>query len=324
MKIYSRRIFVAIIALIISLPLAAFSQEGRGMGRIFGTVVDESGNPVEGAKILIEAQNFNFDSIATTDKKGNWAFTGLGTGVFVVTASKEGFTPTVQNISVSQFKNPPQKIVLRKIEETIEPGAIKDNIKSLLIQGNSLYDQEKYAGALAVFQELVEKYPEFYWIKLNIGNCYREMKEYDKALAEYNSVLEKIKEKDPELKNDPNVAKVFAGIGELYLVQNDLVRAQEYLKKAVDLSPNDHALAYNVAEIFFQAAQVDQAIEYYTLASKIKPDWPLAYLKLGYALVNKNNFQEAIKNFQKFLELAPQNPQVESIKSLIEQLKKQK
>lgn len=315
---------MAIIALIISLPLAAFSQEGRGMGRIFGTVVDESGNPVEGAKILIEAQNFNFDSIATTDKKGNWAFTGLGTGVFVVTASKEGFTPTVQNISVSQFKNPPQKIVLRKIEETIEPGAIKDNIKSLLIQGNSLYDQEKYAGALAVFQELVEKYPEFYWIKLNIGNCYGEMKEYDKALAEYNSVLEKIKEKDPELKNDPNVAKVFAGIGELYLVQNDLVRAQEYLKKAVDLSPNDHALAYNVAEIFFQAAQVDQAIEYYTLASKIKPDWPLAYLKLGYALVNKNNFQEAIKNFQKFLELAPQNPQVESIKSLIEQLKKQK
>lgn len=315
--------FLTITIFLIS-SILVFAQEGRGMGRIFGKVEDENGKPVAGAEILVEARDFNFKTSTKSDKKGSWAVAGLGTGVFRITVSKEGFHNSIVETTVSQFKNPPIKIVLQAIKETGEPTGLDEKSRALFMEANSLYDQGNYVGALALFQEFLEKNPSLYQVRLNIGNCYREIKEYEKAIAEYNAVLERIKSEKADLKGDENAAKALAGIGEIYMTQNNYEKAQEYLKNAIDIFPTDHALAYNVAEIFFQAGQIDQAIEYYTLATKIKPDWGLAYLKIGFAYLNKNNFEEAIKYFEKFLELSPQDPQAESIKSLIEQLKKQK
>jgi len=316
--------FAEFLLSLLLLNITPYAQEGRGMGRIFGTVVDENGKPLEGVDILIEAKDFNFKTFAKSDKKGNWAVAGLGTGVFRITASKEGFNNTIMEVMVSQFKNPPIKIVMVAIKETGEPAGLDESSRALFTEANSLYDQGNYAGALALFQEFLERNPTLYPVRLNIGNCYREMKEYDKAISEYNSVLEKIKSEKADIKGDEMAAKALASIGEIYMIQNNMEKAQDYLKKAIDIYPNDHALAYNVAEIFFQAGMVDQAIEYYNLASKIKPDWSLAYLKLGFVYINKNNFEEAIKNFEKFLELSPNDPQAETIKNLVEQLKKQK
>jgi tetratricopeptide (TPR) repeat protein len=320
--------FISYLILAITIPfllsIAVYAQEGRGMGRIFGTVVDENGKQLEGVDILIEAKDFNFKTTAKSDKKGNWAVAGLGTGVFIITASKEGFNNTIMEVMVSQFKNPPIKIVMKAIKETAEPTGLDEKSRALFTEANSLYEQGNYAGALALFQEFLEKNPSLYPVRLNIGNCYREMKEYDKAISEYNAVLEKIRAEKADLKGDENAAKALANIGEIYMIQENYEKAQEYLKNAIDIYPTDHALAYNVAEIFFQAGQIEKAIEYYTLATKIKPDWSLPYLKIGFAYINKSNFEEAIKNFEKFLELSPQDPQAENIKNIIEQLKKQK
>ncbi len=318
-----KRVIFALCSIIILTPFLS-AQEGRGMGRIFGTVVDESGKPVDGVEILVEAKDFNFKTSTKSDKKGNWAVAGLGTGVFRITASKEGFHNTIMEIMVSQFKNPPIKITLQAVKETGEPTGLDEKSRELFLEANNLYDQGNYTSALALFQEFLEKNPSLYPVRLNIGNCYREMKEYDKAITEYNSVLEKIKSEKADLKGDENAAKALASIGEIYMMQNNYEKAQEYLKNAIDIYPTDHALAYNVAEIFFQAGQVEHAIEYYTLAAKIKPEWSLAYLKLGFAYLNKNNYEEAIKYFEKFIELSPDDPQVETIKNLIEQLKKKK
>ncbi len=301
-----------------------YAQEGRGIGRISGSVVDESDKPVGGVEILVEAKDFNFSTSTKSDKKGNWAVAGLGTGVFKITASKDGFYPTIMEVRVSQFKNPPIKIVLEAVKEKDEPEGLSEEWREIFKEANSLYEQGNYSGALALFNQFIEKNPSLYLVRLNVGNCYRELKEYDKALAEYNAVLENLNSEKPDQKREENMAKALASIGEIYMILNNYEKAQEYLKKAVDIFPNDQALAYNVAEIFFQAGQTDQAIKYYTLATKIKPDWAPAYLKLGYVYLNKNNLEEAIKNFEKFLELNPQDPQVDSIKGLIEQLKKQK
>lgn len=321
MKLRARKLFLVLVAMNF-LAGVGLSQEGRGIGRLFGTVVDESGNPVEAVKVTIVSLSFAFQSATATDKKGSWAFAGLGTGAFEITATKEGFRATNLKVNVSQFKNPPQKIVLKKPVEAAELSREGIADRSLFEEANSLYDRGNYGAALALFQDFLDKNPVLYMVRLNIGNCYRGMKEYDKALAEYNLILEKIREKDPELKSDVDAAKVFAAIGELYFEQNDLVKVQEFLKKAVELFPRDKALVYNVAEIYFQAGQVDQAIEYYLHAAVIDPTWPNAFLKLGYAYLNKGHIEESVKNFRKFLELAPDDPQSESVRKLIEQLKK--
>ena len=50
-----------------------------------------------------------------TDKKGHFAFGGLGTGAWRVTASKEGYVSAATEIQVSQIKaNPPVILTLTR------------------------------------------------------------------------------------------------------------------------------------------------------------------------------------------------------------------
>ncbi len=150
------------------------------------------------------------------------------------------------------------------------------------------------------------------------------MGEHEKAVAEYQAVLDKLKEVNEDLKGNKYAAQALAHMGETYLRIDDVEKGQSYLTQAIEIFPNDHALAFNVAEIYFKDGKIDQALEYYKLAIQIKPDWPLAHLKIGYAYVNKGEYDPAIASFQEFLELAPEDKEAESVRNLIPQLEKLK
>lgn len=72
----------------------AYGQAGRGKGRLNGLVVDDEGKPVPGAKVVLQftrEKGIQFET--TSNKKGEWAFLGLGSGLWLITASAEGFMP---------------------------------------------------------------------------------------------------------------------------------------------------------------------------------------------------------------------------------------
>ena len=75
--------------------------------------------------------------------------------------------------------------------------------------------------------------------------------------------------------------------------------------------------AYNVVQIFFSHQKIDEAIKYYELAIQIKKDWSKPYLRVGYAYLNKSAFDKALENFNKFVEMDPENPEVPQVKNII-------
>ena len=80
----SRNIYVILCVLILFSVTNLYAQQGRGRGRIKGTVVDESGVPMEGVKIVAQHLKYNTLFEGKSDEKGNWAIAGLGTGVPLV------------------------------------------------------------------------------------------------------------------------------------------------------------------------------------------------------------------------------------------------
>ena len=92
------------------------------------------------------------------------------------------------------------------------------------------------------------------------------------------------------------------------------------MQQAIELFPNDEVLAFNVGEIFFNQGEAIKAIDYYKLATTIKEDWAPPYRQLGYAYLNKGEYQLAIDSLKKFMELAPDDPQALTIESLIPKL----
>ena len=299
------------------------AQEGRGQARLKGTVVDEDGNPVAGATVELSSLIHDLTMTAQTDEDGEWSFIGLGKTVVKITARKEGYDPTViQRLQVSAFsrRNPDLEIVLKKTAsleelETVSP-------KALYMKGERLYEEGEYEKALAAFQEFLEKQPDLYEARINIGNIYIKLNQPDKAIEQFNIVLDKLKQEKEDLQGDETAAAVYASLGELHMDKNDFEQAQEYFAKSIEINPSNHALAYNVGEILFNSQRIDEAIEYYQLAAEINPDWPKSYLKLGYCYLNKGENEKAIENLEKFIQLSPEDdPMADSVRSIIENLK---
>jgi tetratricopeptide (TPR) repeat protein len=200
------------------------------------------------------------------------------------------------------------------------PALEDDTSLALFEEGNQLFEEEKYTEAVAKFEEFFKLNPAIVQVNLNIGNCYRQLEEYDKAIAAFQSVLDKVKEEKDTFEGDEGASRALSSMGETYMLQGNLEKANEYLQQAMSLFPDDETLAFNVGEIFFNQAETDKAIEYFKKATEIKEDWPPPHRQMGYAYLNKGEYRLAIDSLKKFLEYAPDDPQAPTIEALIPKL----
>ncbi len=311
----------AFIWIIITFLLAgcAWAQAGRGKGRLSGLVMDESQNGIPSAKIVCELiENMEVKKEATSSKKGEWAVLGLGTGMWRVTVSKDGYIPSFTEVYVRQLqRNPRVTLTLKKIEG--EGTVVKASL-NMLEQANVLFKEQKYDEAISLMQQFLEQNPEAYQAYASIGDCYREKGDTDQALENYRKVLELAKE--DKAMGKEMAARALAGIGECYLKIQDFEKAQSYFEQSIEVYPENEILAYNVGEIYFSNQKIDEAIHYFTISTQIKPDWPLPYLKLGYVYLNKADYSNAEANFKKFLEMDPNSPKAPTVQNILEYIAK--
>ncbi len=320
-----RALSLSIMTFLVFSFLAGFglAQEQMGKGRITGTVVDEAGNPVEGAFITVESISTETRLEGKSDKKGHFAVAGMGTGMWQVTASKPGYASSYVQMNIRQLvMNPPITFTLKKMTGL---AALKTDEKSFALfdRGNDLLKEEQFDEALKVFAEFLATYPEIYQVHLNIGTCYLKKDDLDKAVAEFQLVLDKALQTHGDYKKDPEATfRAFSGLGEVYLKKGDFQSAQKQFSQALEISPKDEVAAYNVGEVFFSNQQIDEAIKYFELAIRIKKDWSKPYVKLGYAYLNKGDFAKSLEYFNAFLQIDPENPEAPQVKNVIAAIEK--
>lgn len=322
MKKQILRTAAAVLSIILAFTLAGWAQEGRGKGRLSGEVRDEDKNPIAGVKLTLDYLSYDYQLTDVSDKNGKWAFLGLGMGVVKVTAEKDGFVTGGIQLSVSSVnRNPRQLIILKRVED-IKPGTAEgvEISRDTFVKATALYKEGKYEAALALLQDFRKQQPHLYQIGINIGNCCLELGRFEEAIQEFQTAADKITAENLEVKGNTELARLYASIGDTYMRQNKLKEAEEYFKKSIEIDSSDHALAYNVAEILFAGGKTDEAIKYYQLAIRIKPDWAKSYAQLGYAYLNKGDTKAAIENLKKFVELAPDSPEAPGIKDIIKSL----
>lgn len=299
-----------------------FAQAGRGVGRIGGAVIDVDGNLMENVKVtLVFSQNDKMKFEQISGKKGEWSFIGLGTGNWELTAIAPGYMPQTKALYVSQLGvNPKVTVTMQKIPKAGSGIVADETTFALLEKGNQLFKEAKYDEALVQFQQFLEKNPNLYQIQVSIGDCYREKGEFDKAIENYNKVLELAKS-DVTLGKEMS-AKALSGIGNCYLKQGKLPEAQNFFKQSIENSPKDEILAYNVGEIYFSNQGYDDAIRYFEIATQIRPEWPDPYKKLGDVYLNKAEMAKAIEKYEKFLTLEPEGERAAQVRSMLNAIKK--
>jgi tetratricopeptide (TPR) repeat protein len=125
------------------------------------------------------------------------------------------------------------------------------------------------------------------------------------------------------------IAKANAGNANAWIAlgnaQMDAQRFAEAIisyQRALDLDPKNVDVRVDMGTCYRGVGQPQKAIEEYQKASKINPRHPMAQMNAGvvyaYDLGKK---AEAIKSFEKYLELAPNAPNAEDIRGEIQKLK---
>ena len=265
------KIAIVIILLALLFPPYLPAQEGRGDGRVGGTVKDKEGNPIPEAKVTLkilsgvssgarkmlggslstsfEAQGKSTEKVVEgfyletlSDKKGRWGIFGFATGEFKLTAEKEGYAPIEQIVRLTQMRrNPLYHIVLSTPDQTPE-GKKENPSGNKLKMGNALFAEGKYEEALPYFEEYVKKNPEQYRMGVNLGNCYMALKKFDEAIKTFNTVIEGFQKENPNLTGNEIVATIYANIGEAYSNLNNLEQASVYYKKSMEILPPTDSL----------------------------------------------------------------------------------
>jgi tetratricopeptide (TPR) repeat protein len=64
---------------------------------------------------------------------------------------------------------------------------------------------------------------------------------------------------------------------------------------------------------------MEMAIEQYLITIRLKPDWEKPHFNLGRIYLRKGNIKEAIREFEKVLQINPQNYEV---RRLLDEIKK--
>jgi tetratricopeptide (TPR) repeat protein len=318
---HSMLIFIGA-AMLLGAAGEAAAQAGRGTARIAGVVVDVEGNPVAGARVVIDfAAETGIRREETTGKKGDWAFIGLATGNWNLTVTADGYSPVSQTLYIRQLQVNPKVTVTMEKARAGTAGVIQDESTfELLEKGNALLKEERYDEAIAMFEAFIEQNPQAYQVRINIADAYKEKGDIEKAEEIYNEIL--VKAKDDQALGESMAAKALAGIGDCYLRRDNMEEAQAYFQKSLDTLPEDETLAYNVAEIFFAEQNIEQAEKYFLIASQIKPDWPDPWLKLGYVYLNKGDMEKAVEMFEKFLKLEPETERSALAQNILNAIRK--
>jgi tetratricopeptide (TPR) repeat protein len=286
-----------------------FSQDYKGKGRLFGTVYDQDGKPLEGVTVKLVYANANVGFDVTTDKNGHWTGAWLRGGSWYIDFEKIGFEPKKISVEVAELEKKPEiKINLKKASGLV----VSDELKKALIQANQQFEEKNYQAALAGYQALLEKYPEAYILWKNVGNCYFAQEQYDQAEAAYKKVLEKT----------PNDTDAMISIGNCYANRDQTDKAMEWYNKIEFEKITDPVILYNMGNNYYKLSKFEEALKYFQRSVELQKDFLDGLYQLGLAYTSLQRNPEAITTFETYLKYDADSPRASQVRNFLDYLKK--
>ena len=118
--------------------------------------------------------------------------------------------------------------------------SFSQSLRGLVNEGVENYNEGNCSDAEVNFKKGVEKSPESFEAKFNLGDAFFQQERYDEAIKSYNSALE-------FAKDDLEKARVHYNIGNSLLKAQKINESIEEYKKSLKLNPGDQEAKYNLS-----------------------------------------------------------------------------
>lgn len=307
------------VALALTVAIWAAPGAAQTTGMIQGKVVDEGGEPVEDAQVVIEFKDMAGRKLQTeTNSKGEYVQVGLQPGAYVVTASKEGVGSQRQEVTVRVAQT--AQVDLKLGAGNDAPPSPEDRKKAeqatkLFNEGVAASNGGKDDEAIQKFTEAAKLLPSCYECQYNIGLAHMRKDEADKAAAAFKKAIEA----------NPKKSEPYSRLAALYSSQKKFDDAAAMSAKASELggtpAGGGGAALYDQGVNLWNAGKIDEAIQAWEQATKADPKHAAAHYQLGLGYLNKGKTQEAAKALETYLQLEPNGKNAEPAKSMLATLK---
>ena len=200
---------------------------------------------------------------------------------------------------------------------------------SILLQARILKDSDNLDGAIQLLKDLIDdpavRRPNFIIL---LATLYKDKEETDlgrevykqgmelfpdntNLLYSYGIYLEKIGDQEQAMVSmqkllvlEPDNGAALNYVGYTWADKNvHLDRAYEYIRKAVELMPDDGYIRDSLGWVYFKMGDVDQAIVELNKALELVDSDPVIHEHLGEAYLHKGEEQKALSNYEKAYEM---------------------
>jgi Tfp pilus assembly protein PilF len=289
----------------VALPAAA--QDWRGMGRMNGTVKDDSGAPVEGVVVKAHRVGSEGGPTTKTNKKGEWVIAGIANGSWDLDFDKPGYETRKQTASILEAtRNPP-------VETTLKKAAADPNvaINADLNKAAELVKQQKYAEARAIYEDLLARHPEAYQVEPYIARTYYAEHQIDPAIAHLRNALAK----------EPDNLDVKMLLATLLAEKGDADESRQLIASIDESKITDPTMLLNVGIGLLNAKNTDEAFTWFDKVVVRFPSNADGYYYRGLTELQQGKTDAAKADLTKFVAMAPNAPEAATAKGILEKLK---
>jgi len=300
-------IYVILLILLFFTPFAGSAQHS-GKARLKGIVKAEDGSPLAGVRVKLYSRRASSKMETNTNVNGEWKAMWIRGGTWDLDFDKTGY----QSKRFSTHLQEDSKVVeIETVLIQVKGPAIKQDMLGEFDKGNKLFDAGKWDEALAIYENIVAKFPESYSIYLNIGNCYFEKQLYEKAISAYQKLLDK----------EADNTDVILSVGNSFSNLNQTATALKWYAKVQVEKINDPVVLYNIGVFNFNAGKSDEALRFFRRSVEVKEDFADGWYQLAMTQMGAGNNSEAVTLFETYLKLDPDSEKAATVQEILKALK---
>jgi protein O-GlcNAc transferase len=138
------------------------------------------------------------------------------------------------------------------------------------------------------------------------------------ACAHFELYEEAILNLKKALEINPNIPEAYYNLGNIYAQKkNDQLKAIEFYQKAVALKPGHMLTHFNLGNALLNSQQVELALLEFQEASRLKPDYMPSQMNLGLSQLRLGKMSQAKSTYEVALLKQPDNPAIHKNLGLI-------
>jgi tetratricopeptide (TPR) repeat protein len=309
------------LALSVALSGALFAVT---QGRLRGTVSDETAKPLAGVKITVTTSEVtDYKQEVTTDAKGRFAIVlNDATRTYTYRFDKEGYQSLEEAVKIPAGSNTEKNFTIVSMEAAQKKAQAEGQAQAAetpenkaaaaFNEGATAFNAQDYATAKTKFQEALALNPSLTQAYQALGRVHLAEKNYQEAAAMAEKVLALA----------PADAKAQALAYEAYIALGDKAKAKQFEQALAAANPKVAAVNfYNQGAELFNAGKPAEALPMLEKALAADAENPKIHNLLGLCYVNMGNNAKAKEHFEKFIAMAPNDPEAAAAKEMLQYLK---